>query len=144
MRAAVSGLFWPPSHSPGAADPESGSHATQRDIDAADQEWVESMLLTEEELPAGWSPDLDESPNPPDDCEQIDFSDLVITGEADTAFERGETERRSRTRSSCTSRPTTPTSRSSAATQETSSAASTKSRARSWPPMARSRSAISR
>ncbi len=49
------------------------------------------MLLTEDELPAGWSPDLDESPNPPDDCEQIDFSDLVITGEADVAFERGET-----------------------------------------------------
>ena len=75
----------------GCGGSEPGSHATQRDIDAADQKWVESMLLTEDELPAGWSPDLDESPNPPDDCEQIDFSDLVITGEADVAFERGET-----------------------------------------------------
>jgi hypothetical protein len=67
------------------------THATQRQIDPADQTWVESMLLTATELPVGWSPDPDDSPNPPDDCEQLDFSDLVITGEADAAYAQGET-----------------------------------------------------
>lgn len=75
----------------GCGASESGSHATRRQIDPADQQWAELMLLDESDLPGGWSVDPDDTPNPPDDCEQIDFSDLVITGEADVSFDSGQT-----------------------------------------------------
>ncbi len=74
----------------GSSD-DSGSHAIQRKIDPADQHWVELMLLEENDLPAGWATDRDMPPNPPDDCVGLDFSDLVITGEADAGFENGQT-----------------------------------------------------
>lgn len=68
-----------------------GSKAAERRISEADQRWAEAATFLPDDFPAGWvesSPGTEDEP--PDECPEIDLSDLTVTGEADTAFDNEE------------------------------------------------------
>jgi len=68
-----------------------GSTAAKREISDADQRWAEAATFVLADFPDGWvesSPETEDEP--PDECPEIDLSDLTVTGEAETAFDNQE------------------------------------------------------
>ena len=70
----------------GGKDP----NAPSRNLREDDQRWVEGALPRAEILPEGWSATADDRGAALDDCEALDRSHLILTGEAVATVELGE------------------------------------------------------